>query len=123
MAYIVTAKILVDEINDLYADSIVHKLLEQFVGGDIIDFSTERVAPCNTVIDDSITNETYAAGDFTQSWVIYSEKEAEKNGEGYWSDECGWTCLDLATIYDSENVKLPSDSEDAVLIMRNSVQF
>lgn len=128
MAYIVTAKILLDDVSDLSADKVVHGILEQFVGGDIVDFSTERVAPCNVVIDDSIANETYVAGDFTRSWVIYSKGEAndcfgdKDKEEGYWSEEYGWTVLDLATVYDSENVKLPDCAYgDAILIPRCSI--
>lgn len=121
MAYVVVAKILVDADHDVNADKMVHSLLEQSIGGAFIDFSTERVAKTNLVIDNSITNGIYAVGDFSQSWVIFSPSNNEIHGSGYWSNEYGWTDKDLATIFDSEDVSLPVGVDDAVLMMRDSV--
>lgn len=121
MAYVVTAKILMDANDDVQADKIVRFLLERSLGGAFIDFSTEGVAKTNLVIDDSIANETYEAGDFSRSWVIFSPSKNEINENGYWSKEYGWTDKDLATIFDYEDVSLPADVNDAILMMRDCI--
>lgn len=122
MASMITVTLLIDAGDTAIAEQTIHKILEQFVDGDIIDFATERVAKSNMVIDDMIVNETYAAGDFSQDWVIFSAEKNKNNTNGYWSDEYGWTDKDLATFYDSEYVKMPEGVDDAVLLMRRMIK-
>jgi hypothetical protein len=106
MAYIVTVKILVDEVNEATVfDGINEILRDAQMGGPngedsdwVVDWRFDSVEPANESLNDSIANKAYEEGDAFYSWVIYSRSEARtRNGAGFWSNAHGWTTLELAT--------------------------
>jgi hypothetical protein len=127
MAYIATIKILVDATNEAEVyDGINEMLRDAQMGGPngedrgwVVDWKFESVDPSNESLNDSIINETYTEGDAFNDWVIFSRSEAiAQEGAGFWSNEYGWTTLDLATKFDSTFTPLPmSAGNDAVWML------
>ncbi len=126
MAHIATLKILVDEPNQAAVyDGINGILWNAQLGGPngedrdwVVDWKFDSVEPVNESLNDSIANETYAEGDAFDDWVIFSRSEAiAQDGAGFWSNEYGWTTLDLSTKFEDASVRdLPhSAGMDAVL--------
>jgi hypothetical protein len=110
MAYIATVKILVDEADKVSVfDGINEILRDAQIGGPngedrdwVVDWKFDSVEPVNESLNDSIANEAYEEGDAFAEWVIFSSSEARANdGSGFWSNEHGWTTLDLATKFDA----------------------
>lgn len=129
MAYIATIKILVDEANESTVYDGLNEMLrtaQEPVDEDdaetpwLLDWKFESVDPVNESLNDSIANETYAEGDAFNDWVIFSRSEAvAQDGAGFWSNEYGWTTLDLATKFEGASVQdLPiSAGMDAVWML------
>lgn len=115
MAYLATVTILIDEADEARACDGISEMLtaaQQPVEEDgeswIVDWSIDSVATTTDELDDSICNDTYAEGDAFRDWVIFSRSEAvAQDGAGYWSNEYGWTTLDLATKFDAINRERP----------------
>jgi hypothetical protein len=110
MAYIATVKILVDDNNEsVVYDGINEILRDAQMGGPngecqdwVVDWKFDSVEPVGEELNDSIANETYEEGDAFADWVIFSASEARANdGAGFWSNEYGWTTIDLATKFDA----------------------
>ncbi len=127
MAYIITAKILVDEPQEEWALAGLNDILARAQArGDgeagstpaILDWSLASAARVNDHLADAIVNETYQSGDAFADFVIFSRSEAIRgDGQaGFWSNEYGWTTLDLATKFDvNVGIDLPvSHGQDAV---------
>lgn len=128
MAYIATVKILLDEANESNVyDGINEILRDAQMGGPngedrgwVVDWKFESIESANESLNDSIANETYAEGDAFNDWVIFSRSEAiAQDGAGFWSNEHGWTTLDLATKFEDASVgDLPrSAGMDAVWML------
>jgi hypothetical protein len=114
MAYIATVKILVDEADKASVFDGLNELLRfAQMGGPngedrdwVVDWKYDGLKPVNDFIEDSIFNETYAEGDAFKDWVIFSRSEAvTHNGAGFWSNEHGWTTLDLVTQFSDDERK------------------
>lgn len=120
MAHIVTVKFLIDSDNAGESDEVVQRILDElgeFIGDEyVVDSSIERVEPSNSAIQESIETGNYIDKSFVKDWVIFSPEKAEESENCYWSNEYGWKNLDLATIFDAQDVNMPS--EDAILVMR-----
>jgi len=75
-----------------------------------------------------MANDSFATKDQEpQSFLVYSKSEAiySEDGAGFWSNDLGWTTMDLATKFSQEEkesiVRLPSIGvEDATWIHFNS---
>lgn len=114
MAYIAKIKILVDEANKAVVyDGINEMLREAQMGGPngedgdwIVDWKFESVEPTHESLNDSIANKTYAEGDAFDDWVIFSRSEAiDGDGAGFWSNEHGWTTLEMSTKFEGASVR------------------
>lgn len=128
MAHIATIKVLVDEHdeNAVY-DGINEILRDAQMGGPngenrnwVVDWAFSSVNEANESLKDSIANKTYAEGEAFRDWVIFSRSEAvaHEDGAGFWSNEYGWTMLDLATKFDAISYNLPlSAGMDAVWML------
>ncbi len=125
MATLATLKILVDEANEAAVYDGINEMLRSAQYGEpngegwIVDWKIESIESANESLNDSIANETYAEGDAFNDWVIFSRSEAiAQDGAGFWSNEYGWTTLDLATKFDGAERKLPhSAGMDAVWML------
>lgn len=129
MAYMATIKILVDEANEATVYDGLNEMLrmaQEPVDEDseetpwLLDWKVESVDPTNESLNDSIVNETYAEGDAFNDWVIFSRSEAiAQDGAAFWSNEYGWTSLDLATKFDGSSAHdLPiSTNRDAMWLL------
>lgn len=120
MAHIATVKIVVDEANEDAVYDGINEMLRAFNGDWVVDWKFESVEPVNESLNDSIANETYDEGDAFRDWVIFSRSEAiAQDGAGFWSNEYGWTTLDLATKFEGASVRdLPhSAGMDAVWML------
>jgi len=118
MAFIATVSILVDEANEASVyDGINEILRDAQMGGPngedrgwVVDWKFKAVEPVNESLNDSIANETYTEGDAFSDWVIFSRSEAiARDGAGFWSNEYGWTTLDLATKFCGYESRRPHD--------------
>lgn len=128
MAFIATVTILVDEANETSVYDGINEILRNAqMGGPngedrgwVVDWKFKSIKPANESLNDSIANETYAEGDAFNDWVIFSRSEAiAQDGAGFWSNEYGWTTLDLATKFEDASVRdLPhSAGMDAVWML------
>jgi len=127
MAHIATIKILVDEQEEAAVYDGLNNILRnaqydvsngEFMNW-VLDWSFESVASTNESLNDSIANETYEEGDAFRDWVIFSRSEAiAHDGDGFWSNEHGWTSLGSATKFDGALYSLPHSVEmDAVWML------
>ena len=115
MAHVARIRILCDETDEARVYDGINEMLraaqEPVEEGDapwIVDWAIDSVDPTHAALDDSIVNETYVEGEAFRDWVIYSPSEARaQDGDGYWSNEYGWTTLDLATKFDAIERALP----------------
>ncbi len=108
-----TIKILVDEAKEAVVYDGLYEMLriaQEPVDEDsdetpwLLDWKVDSVDPTNESLNDSIANETYAEGDAFNDWVIFSRSEAiAQDGAAFWSNEYGWTSLDLATKFDGSS--------------------
>jgi hypothetical protein len=126
MAHLVRLNILVDDENEASVCDGINEMLrvaQQPVEEDgkswIVDWALDNVRPTLTELDDSIVNETYAEGDFIRDWVAFSEAQAKCSPEdgnlGFWSNEYGWTTLDLATKFDGSFHEIQKiDNQDVI---------
>ncbi len=114
MAFIATVTILVDEANETSVYDGINEILRNAqMGGPngedrgwVVDWKFKSIKPANESLNDSIANETYAEGDAFNDWVIFSRSEAiAQDGAGFWSNEYGWTTLDLATKFEDASVR------------------
>lgn len=128
MAHLVTLTLLINDDNDGHVCDGVNEMLrtaqqpiEQ--GGDfwLVDWSLDNVRPTLKELDKSLTKGSYAEGDLQRDWVAFSAKEAATDpgsNYGYWSDNFGWTTLDLATKYDASDRDTPiTEAGDVVWMM------
>ena len=112
MAYIATIKLVINEfderrvidgLNDMMrnAQSEVDDDLE----GEnhwITDWAISQVDPAGDLIEKAIATGKYEDGYAFKDFVIFSPDEyGRDDGAGFWSNEYGWTTLDLATKYES----------------------
>jgi hypothetical protein len=126
MAYIATINIVVDETEEARLYDGINEMLrtaQEPVEEDgapwIVDWAFTSVEHVNEALNDAICNATYAEGDAFRDWVIFSRSEAiAQDGAGFWSNEYGWTTLDLATKFDAIKRELPhSAGMDAVWML------
>lgn len=117
MAFIATLQILIDDPNESTVYDGLNELLRDAKAGGangenqdwILDWKFASVDLASDSLNDSICNETYAEGDAFRDWVIFSPSEAAtQDGAGFWSNEYGWTTLDLATKFGATTWELPS---------------
>ena len=119
MAMLVTITLLVDDPDEVRVTDGVKEMLsaaqtpvEEGQPSWIVDWAVDAVQPVLSELDDSIVNETYEDGDLSRDWVVFSATEAQRDTDderyGYWSNEYGWTTLDLATRFDPIKRNLPS---------------
>lgn len=116
MAYTATVTILIDEEEEASVTNSIHKMLRcSWVenGGNVVDWTISHLGAVCDEMKDSIANDTYAEGDAFRDWVIFSRSEMEKgNGAGFWSNEYGWTTLDLATKFAGTEGDKPATAAD-----------
>lgn len=126
MAYLATVIILIDEADEARTLDGINEMLrtwqqpvEEDVAPWIVDWSIVSVAEATDELDDSISNKFYAEGDAFRDWVLFSCSEAvAQDGDGFWSNEYGWTTLDLATKFDAADRERPhSAGMDAVWML------
>jgi hypothetical protein len=126
MAYLVTVNILIDESDASRVVDGINDMLKEAQepvedGGEswIVDWSFDSVDLGAEELNDTICNETYSEGDAFRDWVIFSRSESiVQDGGGFWSNEYGWTTLDLATRFDPISHNLPhSKGMDAVMMI------
>lgn len=128
MAHIVTLRILVDKPDEVRVIDGVNEMLRAAQApvdednGDgpwIVDWSLDSVDPVSEDLNDSMANETYDEGDAFRDWVIFSRSESLRHdGDGFWSNEYGWTTLDLADKYSSVQHDMPySAGNDAMMML------
>lgn len=135
MAFIATIKALVDETDE---SALYDGLNEMFRAAQsqvdedsdespwLVDWKFVSVESANELLNDSIANGTYAEGDAFNDWVIFSRSEAAaQDGAGFWSNEHGWTTLDVATRFDSTDYSIPASAGmDAVwMLAPNRMSF
>jgi hypothetical protein len=92
--FIATVKVMIEAPTAEDADAAISRLL-----GDepVLDSSIESLDQAADELVDSIVNETYCEGDFTQPWVMFSPSTEAQCFLGYHSTTYGWVTLDLAT--------------------------
>lgn len=126
MAHLVVVQILVDEHEESRVVDGINEMLktaQQPVeeGGPswIVDWSIASARKTLKELDDSLVNEIYAEGDAFRNWVAFSASEASslESGSGYWSNQFGWTSVDLATKFDPVDPVLPPTGADDVVWM------
>lgn len=105
MAFTATVTILIDEPEESMVIDCINEMLRNCGvgnGGNVADWAIDHVGVVCEEMNDSIANETYAKGDAFRDWVIFSRSEMNKGeGAGFWSNNYGWTTLDLATKFAS----------------------
>lgn len=124
MATIAVIKVLVDETSVSNVHDSLNELLRQAQeseNSNVLDWAIDDALPVHDALADSISNATYAEGDAFLNWVIYSPSQAKLSDDkaGFWSNEYGWTTLDLATRLTAQgpvNMVL-SEENDAVLML------
>lgn len=106
MALLVKIEVLIDETDANLAIAHLEQALStasqpagEYDGSWLVDWSIDLPSPVHEEINDSIVNKTYQRGDFQKDFVIFSASEARASDDcaGFWSNEYGWTILDLAT--------------------------
>ncbi|MBU2722907.1 hypothetical protein [Acidithiobacillus ferridurans] len=114
MAKIITVHMIVDD--DVQPEELIRNVA--------IDYQIENESKPLSFIEDSITNDTYVAGDAFGSYVIFSH--SEDGGDfynGWWSNEFGWTTYPLATRFDfkgADGFNLPRSRDNDALWLRDT---
>lgn len=110
MAYLATLHVLVDDDDESRVLDGLNEMLRAaqapVQAGDppwIVDWSIAETRRANDVLQESIASGTYEEGDLSKQLVIFSPSEAiaAGDGAGFWSNDHGWTSLDLATRFDA----------------------
>jgi len=129
MAHTVTISILVDEVEEANVTDSVSEMLRNHMvgnGGNVVDWVIDHVVAVCEEMNDSIANGTYEEGDAFREWVIFSRaKMHESGGAGFWSNDYGWTTLDLATKFASTGGDKPvTAADDATwMLLPSSMDF
>lgn len=125
MSYIATIKIVINEfdgnrvidgLNDMMRNA-QSKVDDDLEGKNpwVTDWVISQVEPAGDLIEKAIATGKYEDGDAFKDFVIFSRDEhGRDDGAGFWSNEYGWTTLDLATKYESPNGAPSVIVDDAV---------
>jgi hypothetical protein len=110
MAHIATIKILLDDKDTGHIEASLNEMLataqQPVEGGQkpwLVDWTVEAVDPVANCIAKAVADGTYSEGQMAGDLVLFSAAEAIASGDGaaFWSNEYGWTTLDLATRFDA----------------------
>lgn len=117
MAKIITLQLLLDTNDQRVTDDMFDEILAAYPM--IIDHDIINDVPVCHELEDMIVNETYEAGDAFKSWVVYSPRTDDVNGDGcYYSETYGWSSYDLATRYAPTLGACAVDGDGNVVVMK-----
>lgn len=118
MAFIMKLQIVADIPTEYVAEKLIRQLLNDYDA--VVDVDVTDIKPLEASVEDAIVNETYESGEAFAAFIYYSPKQGNQAGNGFWSNEYGWTTRDLASrfsmfdgvpkYYDADDVEIVPDN-------------